>query len=85
MKALAALLFAALLLGGCKTMDKEAGPDPLPEGWVQCPAERPQVCTRIYRPVCAWLPETGEWKTYPSDCTACSDKQVAGYIPGKCQ
>mgnify|MGYP000267103417 FL=1 len=84
MKRALLLLLAASCLAGCKTMAEQL-PDPLPEGWVQCPDERPQICTRIYRPVCAWLPESGTWKSYASDCTACADHKVAGYVPGKCK
>jgi len=77
------LLLAGAFMAGCKSTGVQK-PDPLPAGWSQCPAERPEICTRIYRPVCAWLPGSSEWKTFASDCTACADSQVAGYIPGKC-
>jgi hypothetical protein len=77
------LVLAAVCLSGCNST-AEQQPDPLPAGWVQCPAERPQVCTQIYRPVCAWLPDSGEWRTYASDCTACADPAVAGHLPGQC-
>lgn len=82
-RAVPLLLLAAILMAGCGSTGEQK-PDPLPPGWVQCPAERPEICTRIYRPVCAWQPASGEWKTFASDCTACADRQVAGYIPGKC-
>lgn len=78
------LLVAAVLTAGCNSTATRA-PDPQPNGWSQCPDERPQICTRIYNPVCAWLPGSGEWKTYASDCTACADANVAGHIPGKCE
>jgi hypothetical protein len=83
MRPVTLLLLSTTVLAGCKSMDVQQ-PDPLPAGWAQCPAERPQICTRIYRPVCAWQPGSGEWKTYPSDCTACADQAVAGHVPGKC-
>jgi hypothetical protein len=83
-------MVAAFLVAGCKTMGESQAvtgnlPDPLPDGWVSCPVERPQMCTRIYRPVCAWIPSAGVWKTQPSDCTACADRRVAGYLPGACE
>lgn len=64
------------------------------DGYQKCPAERSQMCTRIYRPVCADV-DTGircvrapcpsvEKKTYPSDCTACADAKVIGHRPGPC-
>ena len=59
-----------------------------------CPEERPQICTRIYQPVCATrdngircvkapCPST-ENKTYGNSCTACADTKVIGYVPGEC-
>ena len=83
MRLAALFLLSAAVLAGCNSMEVQK-PDPLPQGWTQCPAERPQVCTRIYRPVCAWQPGSGEWKTYASDCTACADLAVAGHVPGQC-
>jgi hypothetical protein len=77
------LLLLTGFMAGCKSTGMQK-PDPLPPAWSQCPAERPQLCTRIYRPVCAWQPDSGEWKTFASDCTACADSRVAGYIPGEC-
>lgn len=60
----------------------------------QCPEKRPQMCTKIYQPVCATR-DTGvrcvkspcpstETKTYGNSCTACADTKVSGYIPGEC-
>ncbi len=77
------LLPALLFVTGCKSTGEQK-PDPLPPGWSQCPAERPEICTRIYRPVCAWKPESGQWKTFASDCTACADRSIAGYVQGMC-
>ena len=50
---------------------------------VQCSAERPQVCTMEYDPVCAELVSGGR-KTYSSPCNACADDAVAGYLRGAC-
>jgi len=63
-------------------------------GYVQCPERRSQMCTKIYKPVCADV-DTGircirapcpsiEKKTYASDCTACADSKVIGHRPGAC-
>jgi predicted methyltransferase len=68
----------------------QAGPD----GYVQCPERRSQMCTKIYKPVCADV-DTGircirapcpsiQKKTYGSDCTACADSKVIGHRPGAC-
>lgn len=64
------------------------------EAFVVCPEKRPQICTRIYQPVCAnkltgiqciTTPcPSDEWQTMASDCTACADEQVTGYIPESC-
>lgn len=59
-----------------------------------CGDERPQVCTREYRPVCATR-DTGvrciqapcpsdEQKTYPNGCSACADETVTQYVAGPC-
>lgn len=64
------------------------------DGYQKCPAKRSQMCTKIYRPVCAEV-DTGircvrapcpsiEQKTYASDCTACADAKVVGHRPGAC-
>ena len=61
---------------------------------IQCPDNRPEVCTQIYQPVCG-LVDTGircittpcpsaEYKTFGNACTACSDKNVTGYSEGEC-
>ena len=52
------------------------------------------MCTREYRPVCAWV-DTGvrcvtepcdstEWRTYSNGCTACADARVVGHREGAC-
>jgi len=64
------------------------------DGYQKCPNKRSQMCTKIYRPVCAEV-DTGircirapcpsvEHKTYASDCTACADAKVIGHRPGAC-
>lgn len=64
------------------------------DGYQKCPTQRSQMCTKIYRPVCADV-DTGircirapcptvEQRTYASDCTACADAKVIGHRPGAC-
>ncbi len=59
-----------------------------------CPENRPHICTRDYRPVCATkdtnvrcvttpCPST-EQKTYSNACSACADSKVIGHIPDEC-
>ncbi|MEN8136718.1 MAG: hypothetical protein ABFS18_14475 [Thermodesulfobacteriota bacterium] len=61
---------------------------------VACLEPRPQICTHDYNPVCATR-DTGircvttpcpttENKTYSNGCSACSDKNVISYRPGRC-
>lgn len=49
-----------------------------------CPAERPEICTMIYDPVCA-LTKDGQSVSQPSDCRACSDINVVGYNVRACE
>ena len=48
-----------------------------------CEGERPQMCTMIYQPVCG-TSESGESKTYASDCVAFSNAEVIGYVKEAC-
>lgn len=67
-------------------------PDTLPTNYVECKDPRPEVCTREYKPVCAKKDNGVRCVTTPcpsadnvtasNACTACSDKDVLGYIPG---
>ena len=61
---------------------------------ISCGDERPQMCTREYRPVCGKR-DTGvrcvttpcpsvEYKTYSNACTACADENVISYVVEKC-
>ena len=69
-----------------------AATDQQPENYIECTDPRPEVCTREYKPVCAKkdngircvttpCPSTDD-VTASNACTACSDKDVLGYIPG---
>jgi len=51
---------------------------------VQCPEPRPQICTQEYNPVCARLRD-GAKRTYASGCMACSDANVTGFWPDRCE
>mgnify|MGYP000249851765 CR=1 FL=1 len=67
----------ALLLTACQSTPEKV------ESLISCPEIRSQMCTRIYRPVCAKT-ESQQYKTYASDCTACSHSEVIGYSKGAC-
>jgi hypothetical protein len=76
----------------------EAPAEPAPQGrlaFTQCdPENRPQACTREYRPVCAEVDNGVRCVTTPCDstdqkefgngCTACSDAKTQGYWPVAC-
>ena len=76
-----------------------APPERPPGEWTDCSErypERPQACTREYRPVCgvrdtgvrcvkAPCPDSVEWKTYGNGCDACADAAVSGYADGACE
>jgi len=51
---------------------------------IDCPELRSQVCTKIYRPVCA-LDEQQQFTSYASKCTACSVEAVIAYRNGSCE
>lgn len=63
--------------------------------YTSCGDERPEVCTREYRPVCAFEMNDIECITAPcpsfdavtmsNACTACSDAEVMGHYPGTCE
>ncbi len=61
---------------------------------LQCPEQRPQICTQDYRPVCATR-DTGircvrapcpsaTLISYANACSACADPKVASYTAGAC-
>ncbi len=68
--------------------------EPKPELTHCDPENRPQMCTREYRPVCA-LVDTGtrcvttpcpstKWQTQGNACDACAREQVIAFKPGQC-
>lgn len=58
------------------------------------PENRPQACTREYRPVCAEVDngvrcvttpcDSTDQKEFPNGCTACSEAKTQGYWPVAC-
>lgn len=69
-----ALLFAAALLASCTVVVDE--PRPLP------PGPGPDICTRIYDPVCAR--RGPDMRSFPNACEARSDGYRVVY-PGTCR
>lgn len=79
--------------------EAEAPPEGAPQGgrlaFTQCdPANRPAMCTKEYRPVCAEVDngvrcvttpcDSTDQKEYATGCVACSDAKVQGYWPVAC-
>lgn len=70
----------------------------MPEAFVRCPDQRPEVCTQQYTPACGYFDQSDEdsseesgasekhaqKKTFGNACTACADSRVIGYTPGAC-
>ena len=67
----------AVLVSGCQSTAER------PANLTACQGARPQVCTMIYKPVCA-MEKEGQFRTYASECTACSHEEVVGYQQGEC-
>lgn len=82
-------LFTLLLNVGCASEERMAeGAQAMRDrdDFVACPAERMQMCTREYVPVCALRAgaEVLERVTKGNRCDACADVAVEGYRPGDC-
>lgn len=71
------IYLVSVLLSACQSLPER------PADLADCPDVRPQVCTMIYAPVCA-MEKDGNFRTYSSDCTACSHDEVIGYQQGMC-
>jgi hypothetical protein len=83
--AVLALLVPAL---GCAPSDPSPGEDEV--ALEACPATRPQMCTKEYRPVCGHLCanppcESAERRTYGNACDACAHAEVVALAPGRCE
>jgi hypothetical protein len=77
-------IFALICLSACTTPEYQpAVMEPTVLSMMECEEPRPQMCTMIYDPVCG-ATKNGIRKTYASDCTACSDKNVTGFEKGAC-
>jgi len=72
------------LVAGCARPPGPAAPDPRPGDFTPCTEPRPEVCTREYRPVCAWNAD-GSRTTQPNACVACPHADVEGHVPGACE
>ena len=71
------LCFMAVFVSACQSAPER------PANLTDCQGARPQVCTMIYAPVCA-MEDDGQFRSYSSDCTACSHEEVIGYQQGAC-
>jgi hypothetical protein len=81
------MLTAIVFLTACQT--QQVKPDKTisaqeNSNLTNCPEPRPQICTMIYDPVCATLTD-GQTETKASDCSACGDSEVVGYVHGACE
>jgi len=74
---IAAAIYTSLILSACDSNVKR----PIAEN--MCTEPRPEICTMQYDPVCG-IHTDNTTKTYASDCTACSNKDVTGYTKGEC-
>jgi len=78
---LLSISFLILLVGCVPTSGSKSKPES--SSLTICPEQRPQVCTREYRPVCGELKD-GNLKTYANGCEACADANVIGFQYGEC-
>lgn len=60
-----------------------SAPDDSTKKFVEC-TTRTSMCTREFMPVCGKL-TSGELRTYPNKCVACSDQAVMGYYANACE
>jgi hypothetical protein len=74
---LVSVFLSIFLLGACSTNTKQ------PVAETMCKEPRPEICTMQYDPVCG-VHSDNTTKTYASDCTACSHKEVVGYNADVC-
>ncbi len=75
-----------LAISACSSsseIEEAASSIELPESASMCQEPRPQVCTMIYKPVCAY-DKAGSTNTEASDCSACAKADVIAYTDGEC-
>ena len=77
MRVISCLAVISVLLSACQSTPEKSSQ------LIDCPSERPEVCTMIYDPVCA-VDNTGKSATFSSACTACSHQEHVGYELGEC-
>jgi hypothetical protein len=66
-------IISSLMLFGCSEESSES------QGVEhRCSEPRPEICTMEYDPVDGLL-DSGEWKSFPNACGACSNPEVIGY------
>ncbi len=65
--------------GACTPQQTATAPPPA----TVCTGQRPQACTREYRPVCG-TDVRGASRTYGNACEACANKQVVSHRLGAC-
>lgn len=83
MRALQAWTKAGLVLlafGACTPQQPTTSPPPA----TVCTGQRPQACTREYKPVCA-TDVRGASRSFGNACEACADRQVVSHRPGQCE
>jgi hypothetical protein len=69
-----------LAFGACTP---QSPPSSSPPPGAVCTGQRPQMCTRDYRPVCG-TDVRGASRTFGNPCEACADRQVVSHRPGAC-
>jgi hypothetical protein len=90
----AVLLAAALALGCGASLDAPKPPRAF-QDLTRCEEPRPDVCTYEYDPVCGLIrtvvvcPDASckdriAWRNYSNACTACADREVESWKPGRC-
>jgi hypothetical protein len=84
-KALAPILATIGIVGlACASSPQEVDDAVEEPPAIACAEPRPQACTMEYIPVCGHL-YSGERKTFPNACRACSDQDVSARHPGACE
>ena len=79
------ILFACSACSQNEPAEPGAEETPVPDtaGLNLCTEPRPEICTMDYNPVCG-VHEDGSRRTYSNGCSACSNVNVVGSLPGAC-